>query len=107
MAVAAGEIKKSLVVAICSKRWCPHDVMMAGPLTKRLHTADLQPLLQVMKSGQYTFGSELDEEEFRQQERDAGRILRTLKGVLLSDEPMLVGNSSWRGSSQAFFHTVL
>ena len=49
--------------------------------------ANLRPLLQVMKSGQYIVGSELDEEEFRQQERDAGRTLRRLKSVPLSDDP--------------------
>ena len=45
------EIMQSLEVANCSVRWCPHKVMMADPLTKRLHKAHLQPRLQAMESG--------------------------------------------------------
>ena len=64
--LSVSEIKQSLVVANCSIRWCPHNVMMADPLTKRVHNAKFQP--------PHSLGSELDEEEFRQQEREAGRI---------------------------------
>ena len=46
-----------------------------------------------MKSGHYTPGSELDEVEFRQQEREAGGILLRLKPKPLSDEPMFVSNA--------------
>ena len=64
--------------------------MLADPLTKRLHKAILQPLLQVMKSIHYTLGGEHDEEEFCQLEREAGRILQMLKGKPLDDDPMPV-----------------
>ena len=43
-----------------------------------------------MKSGDHTLGRELDEEAFRQQEREAARISPRLKGKPLSDEPMFV-----------------
>ena len=55
--------------------------MMADPLTKRLHKANLQPLPQVMKSGHCTLGSELDEEEFRLREREAGCMLQRLSSA--------------------------
>ena len=76
---AVGETKQSLVAATCSIRRCPHNVMMADPLTNRLHTANLQPLLLVMNACCCTMGSELDEEEFRQQERGAGRFFLEAK----------------------------
>ena len=75
--VAVGRSKRTLVVTNSSKR-CPHDETIAEPPTQRLPKANLQPLLQVKTSGHYALGSELDEEEFHQQERDAGRILRSL-----------------------------
>ena len=66
MSIAVGEIKQSLVVANCSIRWCPHNVVITDRMTKRVHNAKFQP--------PHSLGSELDEEEFRQQEREAGRI---------------------------------
>ena len=78
VAAAVGEIKQSLVVTSCSFRLSPHCVMMEDPLTKRLHKANLQPRLQVVKSGHKTLGSEFDEEEFQQQQREAGRLWQRL-----------------------------
>ena len=46
--------RESLVVSNCCVRWCP--------LTERMHKAN-------MRSGHYTLGGELDEEEFRHQEQ--------------------------------------
>ena len=60
--------------------------MMADPLTKRLRNANFKPLLQVMKSDHNTLGSELDEEEVRQPERQTGRVLQRMKCKPLSDE---------------------
>ena len=54
-----------------------------------------------MKSGHYTFRKELDEEESRQHEREAGRVLQILQGKPLSDEPMLVKHSCSTGAFQA------
>ena len=58
-----------------------HD---GGPTdNERLHKANLQLLLEVVKSAQYTLGSEPDKEEVRQQERKATRILQRLADVIL------------------------
>ena len=73
---AKNEIKQSLVVRNCSTRWCPHNVMMADPLTKQLHEANLQPLLRVVQSGHCTLGSQ---QRF-QQDREAGRIFAQADG---------------------------
>ena len=75
--------------------------MLADPLTKRSHKANLQCLLQVMKSGHYTLGSELGEDYHRQQEREAGRILQRSKGKPFPDEQMPVRNVCRRGALQA------
>ena len=61
VAIAVDEIKQSLVVTSWCVRWCPYNAMMADPLTKLLHQANLQPVLQVMKCGHYTLASELED----------------------------------------------
>ena len=90
VAIAVGEIEQSLVVRNCSFRWCPRNVMMADPLSKRLHNASSQLQLQVMKSGHCTRGSELDGEGFERQERELEVIVQRMKSKLLSDEPMFM-----------------
>ena len=39
VALAVGGIRLSLFVTNCSVRWCPQNVMVSDPLTKRLHKA--------------------------------------------------------------------
>ena len=54
--------------------------MICDPLTKRMHKTHLRPLLKLVHTGTYRLGSELEEMDYRDQEKAEGRTLQRLEG---------------------------
>ena len=54
--IAIGEIKQSMVAANIAARWIPHNRMVVDALTKGFGKANLQPLLELLKTGKFVIG---------------------------------------------------
>ena len=66
-------------------RWIPHNRMVADALTKLFHKANVQPILSLMRSGQYQMRSELDEVQYRERLKETGQTLTRMKGKYQED----------------------
>ena len=80
IALAAGEIRQGMNACGVQVRWIPHNEQLCDPLTKRMHKANLQALMRVMRAGRYKLRSEGDELAYRRQVRESGRTLQRIKG---------------------------
>ena len=81
--IAVGEAKESMAVTGTVARWCPHNFMLADPLTKSLHKSNVAPLMKAMQSGLFTLKCEQDEEQYRKELKESGQTLSRLKGMTL------------------------
>ena len=66
-------------------------MQLSDGFTKRLHKANLQPILKAMQTGRYRLGVETDEVRYRQGLKDRGETLPRLKG-----KSAIIGRCVWR-----------